>query len=141
MNSLDNLLSRLDKAKRIRKGTHQACCPAHADKSPSLIITENDEGLILLHCFAGCSAPEIVAAIGMDMSDLFPPRQHHGKPQRRPFPAADVLRAIGFEALFIASIGVAILGDKKFSDSDRQRLILAVSRIQSAMSAAGVNHG
>jgi hypothetical protein len=63
------------------------------------------------------------------------------KPERRPFPAADVLRAIGFEALVVAAAAVAMLAGEPFNDIDRDRLILAVSRIQAAMTAAGVSHG
>jgi hypothetical protein len=60
--------------------------------------------------------------------------------ERRPFPAADVLRCIAFEALVVASSGVTLLEKKPFSDADRERLILAVSRIQSALTAAGVSY-
>ena len=48
-----------------------AKCPAHADDSPSLSITEED-GKILLHCFGkGCAVEDIVRAIGWEMRDLF----------------------------------------------------------------------
>ena len=136
---IDNLLSRLDKVKRTGNGSYQACCPAHADKSPSLTIRETDDGKILLHCFGGCSVQEIVSAVGMELSDLFPPREHHGKPQRRPFPATDVLRAIGFEALVVASSGVSMLAGE-FTGAERERLMLAVQRIQAGLKAAGLHH-
>lgn len=139
---IDNLLSRLDKVKRTGDGTYQACCPAHADRSPSVRIRELDDGRILLHCFAGCDTETILSSIGMTFDDLFPPRQiQHGKSERRPFPAADCLRAVGFEALVVAAAGASLLAGQPFSGVDRDRLILAVSRIQSALSAAGVNHG
>ena len=70
---------------------------------------------------------EIVSAVGLELSDLFPPRDtNYGKPERRPFPAADVLRAIAFEALVVASSGAALLSGAPFSDTDRERLMLAV---------------
>ena len=137
--TVDTLISRLDKVRRTGRGTWIACCPAHADKSPSLTIRETDDGKVLLHCFTGCSALEIIDAVGLEMSDLFPPRQHHGKPERRPFPAADVLRALAAEALVVASAGVSILAGR-FTDADRERLIQAVSRIQSGVTASGVSH-
>ena len=140
--SIDNLLSRLDKVKRTGDGTYQACCPAHADRSPSLTIRELEDGRTLLHCFGGCSVEDVLGAIGLSFDALYPPRQtQYGKPERRPFPAADVLRAIGFEALVVAAAGVSLLAGQPFSEVDRERLILAVQRIQSAMTAAGVNHG
>ena len=141
-NGIDNVLSRLDKVKRTGNGTYQACCPAHADKSPSLTIRELDDGRILLHCFAGCDVQDVLASIGLTFDALYPPRpMQHGKPERRPFPAADVLRAIGFEALIVAACGVSLLAGEPFTEVDRERLTLAVQRIQAAMTAAGVTHG
>ncbi len=46
------------------------CCPAHKDRGPSLSIGENN-GKILLHCFAGCTVEAICTAIGISVSDLF----------------------------------------------------------------------
>ena len=141
--ALDVLLSRLDKVKRTGPGTWSARCSAHDDRGPSLAIRELDDGRILLHCFAGCDVHNVLAAVDLDISDLFPPRAINlrVKPERRPFPAADVLRAIGFEALVVAAAAVAMLAGEPFNDIDRDRLILAVSRIQAAMTAAGVSHG
>jgi hypothetical protein len=51
-----------------------AHCPAHEDRSPSLSVTEGDDGRVLLHCHGGCSVNEIVATIGLAISDLFPRR-------------------------------------------------------------------
>lgn len=141
--TIDDLISRLDRVKKgSKRGTYQARCPAHDDKGPSLTVSEGDDGRILIHCFAGCSVHEVVGALGIEITDLFPPREtHHGKPERRPFPAADVLRAIAFEALIVATAGAALLSGEPFTDEDRERLMLAVSRIQSGLMAGGLNHG
>lgn len=143
MMTVDNLLQHLDKVKRTGPGTWSARCPAHEDRGPSLSIRETDDGRTLAHCHAGCSVEDVLAAVGLTFADLFPPRalDHRVKPERRPFPAADVLRAIGFESLVVAAAAVALLAGEPFSDVDRERLILAVSRIQAAMTAAGVSHG
>lgn len=39
-----------------------AHCPAHKDKTPSLSIRESD-GRILVHCFGGCTQPDVVMAL------------------------------------------------------------------------------
>ena len=52
------------------KGKWMACCPAHQDKSPSLAINEADDR-ILVHCFAGCETSDVIAALGLTVSDLF----------------------------------------------------------------------
>jgi hypothetical protein len=43
--------------------------------------------------------------------------------------------------LVVAAAGVSLLAGTPFSETDRARLILAVSRIQAAMTAAGVIRG
>jgi hypothetical protein len=48
-----------------------ANCSAHEDRSPSLSITEGEDGRLLLHCFAGCQVHDILAAVGLTVSDLF----------------------------------------------------------------------
>ena len=68
---LETLLSRLDKVQG-RNGKYKARCPAHDDRGPSLSVTETDNGQLLIHCFAGCGAAEVIEAIGLQMRDLFP---------------------------------------------------------------------
>ncbi len=48
----------------------KARCPAHDDHSPSLSVKEGERGL-LLKCWAGCRAADIVQALGLKLSDLF----------------------------------------------------------------------
>lgn len=50
-----------------------ARCPAHDDAHASLSIAEGRDGKILLNCHAGCTPEQIVSAMGLTMSDLFPP--------------------------------------------------------------------
>lgn len=66
------LITRLQKVKAHGANKWMACCPAHKDASPSLAITETPNGKILLKCFTGCSAAEIVQSLGLRLEDLFP---------------------------------------------------------------------
>lgn len=140
--SADTLLDRLECVKKTPNGW-AARCPAHDDKGPSLSVRELDDGRVLVHCFAGCDVHQIVGAVGLQITDLFPPREtsHHYPRERRPFPAADVLRAIGFEVLVVMTAGAALLDSKPFSQADRERLGLAVGRIRAAAKYAGVLNG
>lgn len=140
--TVDNLLSRLDRVKRTGAGRWIARCPSHDDRSPSLSIRELDDGRILLHCFAGCDVQSVLTAAGLSLDDLFPPRNlgHQAKLEGRPFPASDILRAIAFEALVVAVAGSSILSGKAFTAADRDRLFLAVGRIQAALDAGGLSH-
>src|SRR5260221_13053682 len=36
------------------------CCPAHPDKTPSLSLADGRDGTLLVYCFAGCAAPDIL---------------------------------------------------------------------------------
>lgn len=138
---VNDLLQHLNKIKRTGPNRWMACCPAHDDKSPSLTIRELDDGRVLVHCFSGCSIEEILSSVGLTFSDLYPEQEiQHGRPERRPFPAVDVLRAIAFEALVVALAGSSLLAGQPFTPTDRARLTLAVGRIQSALAAAGVAH-
>lgn len=66
------LLSRLEKVTAKGKNNWMACCPAHEDKTPSLALHEDHNGLILIKCFAGCEVLDVLAAVDMQMEDLFP---------------------------------------------------------------------
>ena len=82
---LNDVLQRLKGAKG-GGNQYTALCPAHADKTPSLAISEK-EGKILLHCHAGCTKENIVAAMGLEMKDLFiedrpMPNTTNAKPKR-----------------------------------------------------------
>lgn len=45
-------------------------CPAHEDASPSLSVNRGQKGVVL-HCQAGCTTDEVVAALAMTKADLF----------------------------------------------------------------------
>lgn len=76
---IDLFISRLKVVRKIHSG-YTARCPAHEDKEASLSISNGDDGRVLLKCFAGCTAEEIVKSLGLKMKDLFPPRGGGGKP-------------------------------------------------------------
>ncbi len=61
-------------------------CPAHDDHHPSLGVMEGDGGRIVLNCLAHCETQDIVAALGLTMSDLFPETllNGHARPVRLP---------------------------------------------------------
>ena len=80
LNDLLVMLEPLGKMKQVpskERETWEACCPAHDDKDPSLRVTLTHDDRILLHCWAGCGAKDVLDSLGLDWSALFPPRVDH----------------------------------------------------------------
>jgi len=133
--AVEAFLSRLEKVKG-RNGSWTACCPAHDDKSPSLAIRE-EGGKVLLHCFGGCEVSAVVGALGMDMTDLFPPSEPKYEPQPKVrFFATDLLKVIALEAAIVSIAAYDMSKGKTLPKVDLDRLHLAYERINAAVEAA-----
>jgi hypothetical protein len=82
------LLARLERVKQTAPGQWRARCPAHESKGLTLSIGEADSGAALVHCFAGCGAADVLASVGLQLSDLYPPdalieaRRYDTRPRR-----------------------------------------------------------
>ena len=102
--SIEDFLSRLEAVSPAGANKWVARCPAHDDGNPSLGVAVGDDGRILVHCYAGCRAEEIVAAMGLKMSDLMADngkRTRAGsarKVSRREPPAIDAAALVGADA-------------------------------------------
>ncbi len=94
MRPVERLLAVLDKVRNRGDSSWMACCPAHNDKNPSLSIKETKDGDVLLHCFAGCGVDDVVAALGLEMSDLFSKQAIMVSSTHNTFTAEDVLVAL-----------------------------------------------
>ena len=124
--SIDILLSRLEKVKPNGNGKYLACCPAHNDKSPSLGIKQDDNGKILIHCFSGCAAPDIVSAVGMQLSDLMPDNPTYKKGAKPPkFNKYELFDLLVHESI-ILSLGIRqLLNLEDLSQVDLLRVVQA----------------
>lgn len=72
---IEEFLERLQGVESDGKGGYMACCPAHDDSNPSMHVNVGDDGRILVKCFSGCTAEEIVAAMGLKLKDLMPEKE------------------------------------------------------------------
>ena len=127
------VLNRLD---GVRKTGHPsrwiAKCPAHQDRSPSLSITEADNGAVLIHCFASCGAADVVNAVGLELSDLFPSdegmksRRYDRKP-RVDYRALCILMKHELTVLEVAAAHLA--EGKALSEDDRT----TIERVQHSL--------
>jgi hypothetical protein len=104
---VEDFLSRLEGVKKAKERSWNARCPAHKDRSPSLRVTDTD-GVILIHCFAGCSPGDIASAAGVNLSDLFPPRNEH---ERLAYRRERLTRAMLAELRRELQVALIILGD------------------------------
>lgn len=74
--AVDRVLGGLEAVKRNGSGWSARCpCPSHGqrrgDRNPSLAVSEGDDGRALVACHAGCTAEEVVGALGLSLRDLF----------------------------------------------------------------------
>ncbi|MGH8646457.1 MAG: hypothetical protein ACREX4_19175 [Gammaproteobacteria bacterium] len=132
-NTLEALLARLEAVRSTGDGQYVARCPAHADGTPSLAIRDVD-GVILVHCFGGCAVHDIVHAVDMELSDLFPARAaDYGAIDRSvKFNARQILMCIAGEALMIRLYAQDAI-DGTLTEADVARLKTAEDRIAEAM--------
>jgi hypothetical protein len=89
--SVDVVLDRLDGVRQVAAGRWRARCPAHDGKNRNVLsIAECGDGTVLLKCFQGCPVCDVVRAVGLELTDLFPPADwqangtHHVRPTGRP---------------------------------------------------------
>jgi len=132
MTPIDRVLSALPKVRRRQPGQWSACCPTHDDKGPSLSVREAPDGAVLIHCFAGCEVTDIVSALGLEMSDLFPPQDRAANAPKRTaklLTAAHALDLLHEEAQLIGICAGNIGHGTTLTDEDRQRALQAAGRI------------
>ncbi len=128
---IELILSRLEKVSDDKGGSrYKALCPAHADRSPSLSICEGDDGRVLVHCFSGCRAEEIVSSVNLTMEELFCADTSSMRPPHVPGVSRRELRtAIEFEKTILFLAKADEIKGRCISTIDAQRAQLALQRI------------
>ncbi len=155
--SVDNLLSRLDRVRKTGRADWVACCPAHDSRSrQSLAISETADGRVLIHDFGGCSPAEVLGALGLDFTDLFPERDHDdagrragwrtatyrdSRQDRQTIAARTALTAIAADATEAAVIVSDVAAGRVDPDAVRLHLLELAGRIGSALDMSEVNRG
>ena len=137
--SLETLIERLDGVKHTGVGRFMARCPAHDDRSPSLGVKDCGDGVTVVNCLAGCETEDVLSAVGLSFSDLYPERigqDHAYKPVGQRFDARQVLRVLRSEANLVAIAAENIAEGLKLSDKDRDRVFNAACRIRAASDGA-----
>lgn len=130
----DELLDRLRSVKPSGQQRWMALCPAHDDTRGRSLSIREDNGRILLHCFAGCDVVSICGAIGLELKDLMPPSlargRHHDLDAHR-VPCGALLEFIDHEALVVWNFA-QILKKRGLKAEEWRRLTAATRRISDA---------
>ena len=128
--SAETLLARLDGVQG-RGPRWRAICPAHESKhkTRSLAIFEAEDGRVLVRCFAGCGFEQIVAAAGVEISDMFQPAPiGNAPPVRKPWSLRDVARALEAESMIAWVVLSDMAAGKPITKTDRARAGVAADR-------------
>lgn len=139
--NLDVLLNHLDGVKQVGPNQWKAKCPAHDDRNPSLAIGVGDDDRILLKCWAGCGAADVVHAIGMQVSDLFvkdPQRLVATGRQRLAFNYKNTVQLLARDIWLLELIASDMEAGRQLTAEGRQALTRARKNIQNALKAANV---
>ena len=136
------LLDRLQRVQERGAGQWYASCPTeahkHGDRSRGLSVKETSDGTVLVHCFAGCNVAEILAAVNLELSDLFPEKLEPRKGTRPTWNHRDLLIVIRDEALLVACAAGWIVDGKLLDPDDVDRVSVAATRIRNALEVANV---
>lgn len=120
---LELLLSRLEGVRKTGD-RYVARCPAHNDNSPSLSLLRSEDGRALVHCYASCETRDVLAAVGLELRDLYP--DNLAPEQRQRYRREQLEKERRHERLIIE---LAKGSTDPLSDDDVTRLALAQERI------------
>lgn len=130
---LDTILSRLDRPRSNGPDRWRAACPVCGERNRStLSVGIGDNGAVLLKCWkSGCGPDDIAAALGLELTDLFPAREAQAGPMRRRrlLSAQQALDLLHDEAQLIALSAANVGHGVELSDADRARCLTAAGRI------------
>lgn len=133
------LLARLERVQRSGTGWRADCPTGHKSRG-ALSVSEADDGRVLLHCFAGCGAAEVLSAAGLTLADVMPERLRDPSPEgrkaaREAFKRSAWSAALGVverEARVVLIAAHDLLRGCPLTADDTARLGVAVERIEDA---------
>lgn len=139
--SAETLLARLQGVRRSGEGWRANCPnPVHSHAKGSLSISASSDGVVLLHCFACGDVAGILAAVGLELGDLYPERIRDSSPETRKRAREAFKRSSWIAALCVLSREATVVQiaandlatDQVLCEADRARLSVACERIEDA---------
>jgi uncharacterized ParB-like nuclease family protein len=137
MIQIEEIAERLNaKPTRGKTNAWTACCPAHADRSPSLSLKLATNGNILMYCFAGCSFVEICDSMGIDAGDLFQEKhvsKYDKTNKNKAYISGDAMLELLYKDVgFIEVFASALMRNETPTEKDYAILSAATNRIRDA---------
>ena len=139
--STGQLLSRLRRVREVAPGRYVAACPGplheNGDRRPSLSLRRLEDRW-LIHCFAGCGAADIVAAIDLRLGDLFDRSAGHAAARGRPnhwHAAREALQVLRNDVEFVQLVADDMAAGVVIEPDDLALLDAAAARIRRAAEA------
>lgn len=116
--------------------------PLRNDRTPSVYISEAEDGTVLVKDFGGDGVAEMLSAIGVDIASLFPPKpdQHYVKPTRARVAVNDLVRLIGNDLRLVLVAARMTINKEQLAERDMKLLDEAIDRITDGLSFAGYRH-
>lgn len=143
MSAALDFLSNLPRVHQSAPGRWRARCPCHESKTSSLTMSvrETADGTVLIKCFAGCSALDIIKKVGMKPGDLFPrdykaPMAPRGPARPNHWHARqDAMKTVMRETQLVGIVAADIAEGRAVSRQDAERCLESVLKIQQALRA------
>jgi hypothetical protein len=136
--SAEALISRLHNVKTVGPDKFVAGCPLCQSKNGRPIsVRALADGRTLLHAFCACSTSDVLSALGLRFSVLYPEGLGDFKPERRPFDGVQVLHAVAHEIMVAILIASDMAESGRGDVEQQERLLIACQRMNNALSMIG----
>lgn len=123
--TIEAILNRLDKHRRVGENKYRAPCPVHQGKDLNMMLSERSDGSVGVHCFVcGATGMEVVEALGLPVKELFAENTEYVPPK-----ITSKMRQQEAEDEIVLLI--AKNADQKLSLDDKRRIRLARHRLAS----------
>jgi hypothetical protein len=100
-------------------------------------VRELNDGRVLINCFGGCGAAQVLDAIGLGYDALFPSKPvDHARRLPRPVFSDDVFDIARREVAIVHLIGCDLRKNRAISEDDYRRLGQAISTLERLASLA-----
>jgi hypothetical protein len=135
-----DILQHFDRVKQTGPNAWMVLNPLRPEQRTNSTSIRRADDRWLIHDFAGEDTAELLAAVGLTLSDLYDrPLDHHRVPvrdRRHRHAAAEALRSMAHESLVVVVAADNVAAGRHLEDGDRARLLLAAERIRMARDVA-----